>query len=75
MLLFGLFVVTDKMSRDMRIFAHAKTKTQISCAATAQLFSDFVLLGQFLNFKLLAICCNCIGRYVSDLVGNPEFLT
>ena len=24
------------------------------------------------NFKLLALFCDCTGRFVSDLVGNPE---
>ena len=24
------------------------------------------------NFKFLAIFCDCTGRFVSDVVGNPE---
>ena len=24
------------------------------------------------NFKILALYCDCTGRFVSDLVGNPE---
>ena len=26
----------------------------------------------FLNFKLLVSFCDCTGRFLSDLVGNPE---
>ena len=44
-----------------RLFAYAKTKTQISCAV-----SVFV-------FKHLAIFFDCTAaRFVSDLVRNPE---
>ena len=30
------------------------------------------LLLKYKNFKLLACFCDCTGRFVSDLVGNPE---
>ena len=47
---------------------------------TAKLISAFVFatrIVQFLfflnpNFKLLAIFCDCTGRFVSDFVGNHE---
>ena len=63
------------------LFAYVKTKPQISCAVTAQLISAFVFATQivqslfFLNpkFKPLAIFCSCTVRFVSDLVGNPEY--
>ena len=56
---------------------YTKTKTQISCMVTAQLISTFVSLHIvqslfFLNFKPLAIFCDCTARFVSDLVVNPE---
>ena len=62
-------------------FAYAKTKTQISCSVTAQLIGAFVfatLIVQSLfylnqNFQPLAIFCGCRARFVSDLVGNPEY--
>ena len=50
---------------------------------TAQLISAFVfatlivksLFHSYIqNFKLLACYCDCIGQFVSDLVGNPEDL-
>ena len=65
-----------------RIFAYAKTKTQISFAVTAKLISVFVfatriiqspLLPKIRNFKSQAIFSDCVVRFVqSDLVGNPE---
>ena len=65
-----------------RLFAYAKTKTQISCAVTAQLISAFVfatqivstipLLPKFKISKPLAILSNCAARFMSDLDGNPE---
>ena len=63
-----------------RIFANAKTKTQISFAVTAKLISAFVFATRivqslfFLNtkFQALAIFCGCTAWFVSDLVGNPE---
>ena len=63
-----------------RLFAYAKTKTQISFAVTAKLINAFVFatrIVQYLhflkpNFKPLAILCGCTARFVSDLVGNPE---
>ena len=48
---------------------------------TAQLISAFVFgytdittppLFKTQNFKILAFFCVCIGRFVSDLVGNPD---
>ena len=62
-------------------FVNAKTKAQISCAVTAQLISAFVFATRIVqyssssniqNFKFLAIFCDCTGRFVSNLVGNPE---
>ena len=69
-----------------RLFAYAKTKTQISFVVTVKLISAFVFaIGIVLslyflnlkfqdprNFKPLAIFCNCTVWFVSDLVGNPE---
>ena len=63
-------------SCENRICANAKTKAQISCAVTAQLISAFVFATQIVHyiqsFKLLAIFCDCIAWFVSDLVGNPN---
>ena len=45
-----------------------------NCEA-AKLISAFVFatrIAQFLFFKLLACFYDCTGRFVSDLVGNPE---
>ena len=63
-------------------FAYAKTKAQISCAVIAHLISGFVFATRIVqshssftynqNFKILAFTCGCIGRFVSDLVRNPE---
>ena len=45
-------------------------------AVTAKLISAFVFASRivhflfFFNFKLLALFCDCTGRFVSDLVGN-----
>ena len=63
-----------------RIFAYAKTKTQISFAVTPKLISTFVFatwIVQFLyylNPKFQASClfCGCTARFVWDLVRNPE---
>ena len=62
------------------IFAHAKTKAQMSCAITAQLISTFFLLnGKYIsssskiqNIKLLGILSDYTDWFVSDLVGNPK---
>ena len=64
-----------------QLFAYAKTKTQISCAVTAQLISVFVFATHivhflfFLNPKIQA--CSLllrlyIGRFTLDLNGNPN---
>ena len=64
-------------------FSYAKTKTQISCAVTVQLISAFVFATCivqpffYLNPKFQsssqAIFCGSTARFVSDLVGNPEY--
>ena len=62
------------------VFAYAKTKTQISCAVTAQLISAFVFSTPtvqflfFLNPKFQA-SSHFLWVYnlvCADLVGNPE---
>ena len=63
-----------------RIFAYAKTKTQISFAVTAKLISIFVFATRivqffyFLNskFKASSHIQWLHSPFVSDLVGNPE---
>ena len=58
--------------------AYARTKTQISCAVTAQLISAFVFVAQtvqsffFFNpsLYLVAIFCGCTALFVSNLVGT-----
>ena len=51
---------------------------QISFAETAKLISAFVFAtwivqsSYILNFKPLAIYCDCTAPFVLDLVGNPE---
>ena len=62
----------------LKIFADAKTKTQISCAVTAKLISqrlsfhytDSTILFEI--FKLLAHFCGCTDPFMSHLVGNTE---
>ena len=59
---------------------YAKTKTQISCAVTAQLISAFVFATQIVqylfllnqDFKPFAYFCDCKALFRSDLMGNPE---
>ena len=62
-------------------FSFAKTKAQISCAATAQLISALVFATQivqflfFLNLKFQVsnhLLYSWTGRFVWDLVGSPE---
>ena len=71
------------MSRDVRkpdFCIYAKTKTQISCAVTAQLISAFVFATGIVqplyflleNFKSLASFSNCTAWFVWDLVWYPE---
>ena len=72
----------SRVVRKNRLFAYAKTKTQISFAVIAKLISVFVFATQivqsihFLNPKIqaLVIFCDCAARFVSDLVGSPEDL-
>ena len=49
---------------------------QTSCAVAVQLISAFGLkFAKFLyfnNFKLLTFFYDCIGRFVSDLVGSTK---
>ena len=58
--------------------AYAKTKTQISCAVTAQLISTFATQivnpssTHIQNFKLLTFVCDYTDRFVSDLAGKLE---
>ena len=66
------------LSRVVRksVFAYAKTKTQISCALTAQLVFAKIYYypstSYIRNCKPLAILCGCAARFVSDLVRNPD---
>ena len=55
------------LSRIMRKpdFAYAKSKSQISCAV----YTDSTIPPLL---KSEVIFCICTGRFVSDLVGNPE---
>ena len=59
-------------------FLHMRKQTQISFVVTAKLIIAFVFAIRivqslyFLDFKSLAIFCNCTARFVLDLVGNPE---
>ena len=70
----------DVTTSEIQHTAYAKIKAQISCAATAQLISAFVMLhGQYhasatyiQSFKHLAFFCDNTDRFVSDLVGNPN---
>ena len=77
-----LYLVVYHMSLVMRnrIFAYAKTKTQISFAVTAKLISAFVFATRivqslyFLNqkFQTSSHLLWLYSWFVSDLVGNPE---
>ena len=54
-----------KKTNDM----HEK-KIQLHSNCATQIFQSFIYL--FPNFKLLSSFCDCTGRLVSDLVGNPK---
>ena len=71
------FECTHSVRKPDEIFAYAKTKTQISCAVTAQLISAFVFATPIVSFLLYlypkfqdSIFCGCTGWFVSDLVRN-----
>ena len=57
-----------------------RKQAQISCAVIAQLISAFVVAARIVQFLLylslkfqdIDFCCDCTGRFVSDLVGNPN---
>ena len=57
-----------------------KLTKQRRISAAAQLISAFVFATRIVqslfflepNTKFLAVLCECTGRFVSDLVGNPE---
>ena len=60
-------------------FAYAKRKTQISFAVTMKLIRAFVfdtriVQSIFYNpkFQASSLLCDCTGRFLSNLVGNPE---
>ena len=57
--------------KNNRVFAYAKTKTQISFALTVQVLSAFVFTT---NERNLAISCGATSQFVSDLVGDTEFM-
>ena len=67
-------------TRRNRIFALAKTKTQISFAVISKLISAFVFATRivqflyFLNpkFQASSHLRNCTGQFVSDMVVNSE---
>ena len=80
MLLSGQFRLNESLVMRKLAFAYAKTKTQISCAVTAQLISAFVFAIRivqslfYLNPKFQAsnhllwlYSLECVGP-----VGNPE---
>ena len=76
-----LVIYMTRCTKKKKLSAYAKTKAQISFAVAAKLISAFVFttrIVQFLlylnaqNFKILALFCDCTGRFVSGLVGNPE---
>ena len=47
-----------------------------NCTADRRLYFRYMdsttLFLKIQTFKLLAFFCDCTGRFVSDLVGNPE---
>ena len=57
-------------------FAYVKIKAQINCMVTVQLISAFVFATKKvqslyflnLNFKALAIFCDCTAGFVLDLI-------
>ena len=75
-----LRTIIEPRREENRIFAYAKTKTQISFAVTAKLISAFVFATRivqplyFLNlkFQVSSSFSNCAARCVSDLAGNHE---
>ena len=57
----------------MRRPLFAKTKAQINCAVSAFVSTTgIVQFLFFLNPKFRDIFCSCKGRFVSDMIGNPE---
>ena len=54
-------------------FSLRRNQRRIS-AVTAQLISAFVFSFTYSsqNFEHIACFCDCTGRFVSHLVGNPE---
>ena len=58
-----------------------KNKAADQLPVTAHLISAFVFAGTqiaqslyLMNFKPLAVFCDCTARFVSDLVGNSVYL-
>ena len=68
--------VSHVMRNPVFCIKFAKTKTQISCAVTAPLFSlhfcSLPLLPKPEIFSALAIFCGCTAWFLSELVGNPK---
>ena len=67
-------------SRENLLFAYAKTKAQISCAVTVQrlcfryIDSSILLLSKSkISCLDLAMFGGCTARFVSDMVGIPEY--
>ena len=59
------------------VFCTCETKTSGYREADQRLCFSYTdstipLVPKFQNFKPLAIFCDCIARFVSHLVGNPE---
>ena len=83
MRIFVIIFVCEPRHEKTGFFAYAKTKAQISFVVTAKPISAFdsaTRIKQFLlylnpNFRPLACFNDCTGRFVSDLVGNTDFLT
>ena len=63
---------------EKQLFAYAKTKTQISCAVSAQLISTFVFATQIVQslflpkFPASSFLLRLCRPVVSDLVGDPK---
>ena len=77
---FNFISLSEPCHEKIMVFAWAKTKAQISFTVTVKLISAFVFACRivqfhcFLNLKILAFAMfiSCTGRFVSDLVRNPE---
>ena len=72
--------MSHRMGKPTICIGENKGANELSFAVTAKLISAFVFTTWIVqlpstlsqNFKPLACFCDCTGRFVSHLVGNPK---